>query len=109
VVVVLILNLLMVLVVVVVLILNLLMVPPNEQIKCYIVTQSLVLCVCSVDHYLSFFLWPLCCLSILLPFRDSEYPFGISKLFFLHLIVLTKKIFLMISTCLDGDVFRLIL
>jgi hypothetical protein len=27
------------------------------------VTRSLVLYVCFVDHCLSFFLWPLCCLS----------------------------------------------
>jgi hypothetical protein len=26
------------------------------------VTRSLVLCVCFVDHCLSFFFWPLCCL-----------------------------------------------
>ena len=28
------------------------------------VTQSLVLCVCFVDCCLSFFFWPLCCLSL---------------------------------------------
>jgi len=27
------------------------------------VTQSLALCICFVDRCLSFFLWPLCCLS----------------------------------------------
>ena len=40
-------------------------------------TRSLVLCVCFVDHCLSF--WPLCCL---LGFTDSDYLFGIFKLFF---------------------------
>ena len=29
------------------------------------VTRSLVLCVCFVDRYLSFFFWPLCCLFFL--------------------------------------------
>jgi hypothetical protein len=43
------------------------------------VTRSLVLCVCFVDRYLSFFLANV--LSVLLRFMDSDYPFGIVKLF----------------------------
>ena len=40
------------------------------------VTRSLVLYVCFVDRYLSF-----CPFSFLLRFTDSDYPFGIFKLF----------------------------
>jgi hypothetical protein len=43
------------------------------------VTRSSVLYVCFVDHCLRFFFWPLCCL--LLRYTDSDYPFGIFKLF----------------------------
>jgi len=45
------------------------------------VTRSLVLCVCFVDRYLSFCTFAHC-LSILLRYTDSDYPFGIFKLFF---------------------------
>jgi hypothetical protein len=57
------------------------------------VTRSLVLCVYFVDRCLSlcpFFFWPLCCLSffllaivlsVLFRFTDSDYTFGIFKLF----------------------------
>jgi hypothetical protein len=46
------------------------------------VTRSLVLCVCFVDHCLSFcpFL-PLCCLSFDLRIRITPFGFGILKLF----------------------------
>ena len=43
------------------------------------VTRSLVLCVCFVDRFLSFFFCQfrqLCCL-ILLRFTDSDYPFSL--------------------------------
>ena len=43
------------------------------------VTRSLVLYVCVVDRCLYFFFWPSCCR--LLRFTDSDYPFGIFKLF----------------------------
>jgi hypothetical protein len=44
------------------------------------VTRSLVLCVCLVDHCLSFSFWSLYCLFCFdLPI--SDYPFGIFKLF----------------------------
>ena len=42
--------------------------------------RSLALCVCFVDRCLYFFNWPLCC-YVLLWFTDSDYPFGIFKLF----------------------------
>ena len=46
------------------------------------VTRSLVFCICFADRCLSFFtfLWPLCCLFI-----DSDFPFGVFKLFFLQM------------------------
>jgi hypothetical protein len=48
------------------------------------VTRSLVLCVCFVDRYFSFCSFPLAIvLSVLLRFTDSDYPFGIFKLFLL--------------------------
>jgi hypothetical protein len=47
------------------------------------VTRSLVLCVRFVDRCLSFVPFRLVIvLSVLLPFTDSDYPFGIFKLFF---------------------------
>ena len=47
------------------------------------VTRSLVLCVCFVDRYLSFCPFSLATvLSVLLRYTDSDYPFGIFKLFF---------------------------
>ena len=45
------------------------------------VTRSLVLCVCFVDHYLSFFFRLAIVLSVLLRYTDSDCPFGIFKLF----------------------------
>ena len=42
------------------------------------VTQSLVLCVCFVDRYLFFYFCVVCSSSIS---SDSDYPFGIFKLF----------------------------
>jgi hypothetical protein len=45
------------------------------------VTQSFVLCVCFVDHCLSFCLFSLAiALSFFLRFTDSDYPFCIFKL-----------------------------
>jgi hypothetical protein len=60
------------------------------------VTRSLVLYVCFVDRCLSFctFFWAIV-LSVLLRYTDSDYPFGIFKLFltlheqyFLHIVCL---------------------
>jgi len=49
------------------------------------VTRSLVLCVCSVDHC-PFVLFLLAIvLSVLLRFTDSDYPFGIFKLFCIYI------------------------
>ena len=48
------------------------------------ITRSLILCVCFVDLCLSFFSLAIV-LSILLPFTDSDYSFGIFK-FVLHAI-----------------------
>jgi len=46
------------------------------------VSRSLVLCVCFVDRYLSFCTFSLTIvLSVLLRYTDSDYPFGIFKLF----------------------------
>jgi hypothetical protein len=46
------------------------------------VTRSLVVCVCFVDPCLSFCPFSLSIvLSVLLRFTDSDYPFGIFKLF----------------------------
>ena len=46
------------------------------------VTRSLVLCVCFVDHCLSFVLFILAIvLPVLLRFTDFDYPFGIFNLF----------------------------
>jgi hypothetical protein len=46
------------------------------------VTRSLVLCVCFVDRSLSFFFWPLCCLSFFDLRILIDYPFGIFKILF---------------------------
>jgi hypothetical protein len=47
------------------------------------VTQSLVLCVCFVDLVCPFVLFLLAIvLSVLLRYTDSDYPFGIFKLFY---------------------------
>ena len=66
----------------------------------------LVLCICFADRCLSFFtfLWPLCCLFI-----DSDFPFGIFKLFFLqvpccepcsyNLVVQDSDVELLSTTC----------
>ena len=46
------------------------------------VTRSLVLCVCFVDRCLSFVPFLLAIvLSVFLRYTDSDYPFGILKLF----------------------------
>ena len=46
------------------------------------VTQSLVLCVCLVDRYMCPFVrFFTIVLSVLLQYTDSDYPFGIFKLF----------------------------
>ena len=45
------------------------------------VTRSLVLCVCLVDRCLSFFFWPLCCLS----FFDLRIL--ITSLWYLHTLI----------------------
>ena len=45
------------------------------------VTRSLVVCVYFVDHCLSFFFWPFCCLFFF-DIRIRITPFGIFKLFF---------------------------
>ena len=46
------------------------------------VTRSLVLCVCFVDHCLSFctFSFGYCVVFFFLRYKDSDYPFGIIKL-----------------------------
>ena len=52
------------------------------------VTQSLVLCVCFVDRCLSFHSFSFGhVLFVFLRFTDSDYPFGIFKLF----LLLNKK------------------
>jgi hypothetical protein len=43
-------------------------------------SRSLVLCECFVDRCLSFFFLAIV-LSVLLRYTDSDYPFGIFKLF----------------------------
>ena len=45
------------------------------------VTWFLVLCVCFVDRYLSFVLFPLVVVLSVLRFTDSDCPFGIFNLF----------------------------
>ena len=50
------------------------------------VTRYLVLCACFVDRCLYFFFWPLC-FRVLLQYTDSDYPFGIFKLFLSMLFV----------------------
>jgi hypothetical protein len=50
------------------------------------VTRSLVLCVCFADRCLSFVLFLLVIvLSVLLQYTDSDYPFGIFKIFLTRL------------------------
>ena len=67
-------------------------------------TRSLVLCVCFVDHYLSFVLFLLyIVLSVLLRHTDSDYPFGIFKLFLFTLFVFVCIL------CCDFVVFFFIL
>jgi len=60
------------------------------------VTRSLVLCVCFVDRCLSFCPFVLFCLvivlSVLLLFTDSDYPFGIFKIFSYMLVHVTNQI-----------------
>ena len=52
------------------------------------VTRSLVLCVCFVDRCLSFFSFFLAIVLSVLRFTDSDYPFGIFKLFLIPLFIL---------------------
>ena len=54
------------------------------------ITRSLVLCACFVDPYLPFFLLAIM-LSVLLRLTDSDFPFGISKLFLNVLIAICWK------------------
>ena len=54
------------------------------------VTRSLVLCVCFVDRCLSFFLLAIM-LSVLLRYTDSDYHFGIYKLFLMLFDIYLKK------------------
>jgi hypothetical protein len=50
------------------------------------VTRSLVLCACFVDRCLSFFFWPLCCLS----FIDLQILINLWYLQTLHLVMFQK-------------------
>jgi hypothetical protein len=46
------------------------------------VNRPLLLCVCFVDRYLSFYPFSVGhCVVLILRFTDSDYPFGIFKLF----------------------------
>ena len=51
------------------------------------VTRSLLLCVCFVDLFVLFLLDIV--LSVLLRYTDSDYPFGIFKLFQLTIIIIS--------------------
>jgi hypothetical protein len=66
------------------------------------VTRSLVLYVCFVDHYFSFFFWPFV-LSVL-RFTESDYPFGIFKLMILCFIVFSPHLAIKIYSehCIGG-------
>jgi hypothetical protein len=50
------------------------------------VTRSLLVCVCFVDHCLSFCTFFLTIVLSVLQFTDSDYPFGIFKLFLNYLM-----------------------
>jgi hypothetical protein len=63
------------------------------------VARSLVLCVCAIDRCLFFVLFHLAIvLSILLRFTDSDYSFGIFKLFFNQVICNGRYFTWLIST-----------
>ena len=69
------------------------------------VTRSLVLCVCFVDRCCPFSLTIV--LSVLLRFMDSNYPFGIFKLFLRCLSILNKAIckhVLMLKSKCEGNI-----
>ena len=56
--------------------------PEHPRLSGVGVPRSLVLCVCFVDRCLSFCIFLLAIvLSVLLRYTDSDYPFGIFKLF----------------------------
>ena len=66
---------------------ELLTLPERHEFTPVRVTRSLVLSVCFVDRCLSFILFLLVIvLSVLLRYTDSDYPFGIFKLFLSYLI-----------------------
>ena len=46
--------------------------------------MALIMCVCFVDRCLYFCFWQLCCLR----YTDSDYPFGIFKLFLMTKFVI---------------------
>jgi len=46
--------------------------------------MALITCLCLVDRCLYFCFWPLCCLR----YTDSDYPFGIFKLFLMTRFVI---------------------
>ena len=49
------------------------------------ITRSLILCVCFVDRCLSFVLFLMAnVLSVFLRYTDSDYPFSVFKLFYIH-------------------------
>jgi len=53
------------------------------------VTRSFVLCVCFVDRFCPFVPFLLTIVfSVLLRFTDSDYPFGIFKLFFAYALLI---------------------
>ena len=56
------------------------------------VTRSLVLCACFVDRCLSFCPFFLAIVLSVLPFTDSDYHFGIFKLFLNNQQTIGKKI-----------------
>ena len=71
------------------------------------VTRSLVLCVCFVDRCLSFFVWPLCCLSfdfrILITFLDIKGE----KLNFIAIVILIVSFELQIHLMnFEIDIYR---
>jgi hypothetical protein len=53
----------------------------DGRFSCVRVTRSLVLYVCYVDRCLSFCPFPLITVLSVLRFTDSDFPFGIFKLF----------------------------
>jgi hypothetical protein len=72
------------------------------------VTRSLVLCVCFVDRCLSIVLFLLAIVLSVFRFTDSNYPFGVFKLFLNINIVLTTTVpvhsFITQGSKYDGDI-----